>query len=660
MAIMDRKNIMYSWQIMIPEEYGVETYIIRTSPVVLGSSTQCDIVINDQSIAEFHIQFVLINNGKSIEIYNLTAQSSGESTFLDKKTFKKKTIKAKKNNEVTLKAGDVHLLLKFDSVKKNDSHKESLAIKNKNIDLEWFYFNNGAEKGPVSMGYLFKIAQKGLLLPTDDVWNPEIDFRAKASEIPSLFNGVRSSPLKKVSRRGGLGPNICPYCWHRFQAEDMLFIARHPELMGDPVLGSEEQQRFIPRHFKPVRKAVDANGEICPDMACPRCHLRIPIPFLDSSPLFFSIIGTPGCGKSYYLASSTWRLRRVLPKFFGLNFEDVDNVTNQWLNDYEERLFFPVKGVDYQSIEKTQIEASNISRQVKINEINMFLPLPCIFTLISNEQDNSFKKTNRTLAFYDNAGEHFQTGQDVIQKPGTLHILRAQGLLFMFDPTADPRFDKVIDSSMQDKVLKTSYQQQKILTETIDRIRKNIGLNVTERFDKPVVIGLSKADLLTDYLKQKQINLKTSPFVWLKKKKLAALNLSRVNDVSDQIRALFYELAPEFVNTIESFAETVVYLPVSPIGHQPDIKGVNPHDINPLWVEIPFIFMLSKIGLIPSIINRNTDDLSETLKIKKHSVSFKSPGKSTLIEVPLSYSGKDLICPETGKSFCVPDIDPKN
>lgn len=654
--IIKRKESVSIWKITIEGKHGIETHLLKTSPIVLGSSPQCDIVIKDKYIADFHIQFVLINNGKSIEIYNLAnADDTGYQTFIDGTDAPKKIIKAQHNKEIEIRTGTVSIILKYAIVKEDKTQQKSSIKKHQSI--EWFYLHDGKENGPVEMASLLKAAQEGLLLPTDDVWHTGIDYRIKAFEVPDLFSGERSS-LINFKRLEDFGPNVCPYCWHRFQFEDVLFIARHPELLGDPVLGEEEQQRFLPRHFKAIRKATDAKGEVCPDMACPRCHLRVPIPFLDSLPMFFSIIGTPGCGKSYYLASSTWRLRKILPQYFGLNFEDVDNVTNHWLNDYEEKLFFPVNGIDYQSIEKTQIEASNISRQVKINEINMFLSLPCIFTLISNDNHNSAYQINRTLSFYDNAGEHFQTGQDVIQKPGTLHMLRAQGFLFMFDPTSDPRFDSVINESVKDQIPKTAYHQQKILIETIDRIRKYIGLNVTDRFEKPVVIGLSKADLLTDYFRRNNIKFKTSPFIWLKKQKLAALNLSHINKVSHHIRMLFYELVPEFVNTIESFAKNVAYLPISAIGHQPDTKGVNSKNINPLWIEIPFLFILSKLGIIPSLTTKSSEGLSQKeIQIKDHSIIFKSPGQSTFLEMPLRYCGQSFTCPESQKQFRVPNIE---
>ena len=43
-----------------------------------------------------------------------------------------------------------------------------------------------------------------------------------------------------VDWSSGSGNVICPHCWYHFNTEDILYIATHPSLMGDPVLGPTE------------------------------------------------------------------------------------------------------------------------------------------------------------------------------------------------------------------------------------------------------------------------------------------------------------------------------------------------------------------------------------------------------------------------------------
>ena len=67
---------------------------------------------------------------------------------------------------------------------------------------------------------------------------------------------------------------VCPHCWHKFPVSKTLFIAKHTDLVGDPILGADAQMRFLPTAFNRQGYAVDARGLVCQDMACPNCHLR--------------------------------------------------------------------------------------------------------------------------------------------------------------------------------------------------------------------------------------------------------------------------------------------------------------------------------------------------------------------------------------------------
>src|SRR5258707_10412881 len=103
----------------------------------------------------------------------------------------------------------------------------------------------------------------------------------------------------------------CPHCWSNFAPADGLWISSHPDLLGDPRLGPEQAQRFLPTRFNVDGNALDARGLVCHNLACPRCHLPVPRVMLETEPAFVSILGTPACGKSYYLTALTWESRRL-------------------------------------------------------------------------------------------------------------------------------------------------------------------------------------------------------------------------------------------------------------------------------------------------------------------------------------------------------------
>src|SRR4051794_14371504 len=115
----------------------------------------------------------------------------------------------------------------------------------------------------------------------------------------------------------------CPHCWTAFPPENVLWIAAHPELLGDTKLGPEDPQRFLPSRFNVDGNALDSKGFVPPSLACPHCHLPAPRALLEAEPFFVSILGTPACGKSYFLTAMTWQLRSILTLEFGVSFADA-------------------------------------------------------------------------------------------------------------------------------------------------------------------------------------------------------------------------------------------------------------------------------------------------------------------------------------------------
>jgi hypothetical protein len=127
-------------------------------------------------------------------------------------------------------------------------------------------------------------------------------------------------------------------------------------LVGDPLLGSDAQQRFLPTRFDADGLAIDVKGVGCQQLACPRCHLIVPRAVVEMEPLFISILGAPAAGKSYFLAAMTWLLRSTLPKYFRLEFADADPQANLILNAYEEKLFLNAKPDQLAILPKTELQ----------------------------------------------------------------------------------------------------------------------------------------------------------------------------------------------------------------------------------------------------------------------------------------------------------------
>ncbi|MDR0520971.1 MAG: hypothetical protein LBH00_03850, partial [Planctomycetaceae bacterium] len=149
------------------------------------------------------------------------------------------------------------------------------------------------------------------------------------------FNFTMSADLRRSLR---IKINLsCPHCWQEFPTDKILFIGEHTDLPQDPKTNGN--YRFLPQRFTLAGAALDPHGVTCEKMACPECHLQIPRPWLHLNNFMLSIAGAPASGKSYFLASMIWQLRKTMAQSFCTNFTDADPQMNRQIFDYETTLF---------------------------------------------------------------------------------------------------------------------------------------------------------------------------------------------------------------------------------------------------------------------------------------------------------------------------------
>ncbi len=75
------------------------------------------------------------------------------------------------------------------------------------------------------------------------------------------------------------GDPTCPICWKTFSKGDVMNIASHESLMGDPELGPHAKQRFIANRFNELGQALDERGVVSVELVCPHCRGRLPTSF---------------------------------------------------------------------------------------------------------------------------------------------------------------------------------------------------------------------------------------------------------------------------------------------------------------------------------------------------------------------------------------------
>ena len=424
---------------------------------------------------------------------------------------------------------------------------------------------------------------------------PPDDAEAQTSALPPApFPDFYASvpPQSSAPTPNPEGEHNCPVCWLRFDGGDIMHIAVHDSLRGDPILGEDAQQRFLATRFNNINQALDPMGLACSDIACPHCRRKLPPGFLETKHHIISIVGDQSAGKSYYLGVLTKVLPGTLYRDFQLLFQDSDPTGNAPVNDMRKTLF-AAQTPAQAKLAKTQMTGSMYEALPRQGR-TVLLPRPFVYTLTSFEN-----RTERcALIFYDNAGEHFQPGVNVVEQPGAQHVASAAGILFLFDPFNSPEFRQRMGRSGDPQMEKTIIDQQDIiLAEMRARIRSIRNLSVAEQIQTPVAFVLGKCDAWMHMLKGAPL---ADPL------RGGKLDWQALEDNSQRLRALLFELCPTVVANAEALTDNVQFFAASSFGHTPLKIGPgdyapDPTRLKPLFVEAPVLWILSFLcpGLIP-------------------------------------------------------------
>lgn len=459
----------------------------------------------------------------------------------------------------------------------------------------------GRELGPWTESQLIEACENGIVGRDSKVWytyDPTTVYNAAdlvdfGSEIFATRAAEQTQQKRFITEDEGavvrLGENYkCPYCRAVSDIGDVLSVSVSAALLGDPILGEGEQSRFAPTNFTDNGLAIDAEGGVCTDIACPCCHMSIPNDLLDMEQIVMSIVGTAGAGKSVFLASSIWQCRQLLRLKFGIGFRDLAPLWNTWIRGYEEKLFFQQDDTKLQQIAKTDMQASDISRSVNLGGETVLLPKPSFFRL---DDDDEKKKS---FVVYDCAGEHFLPGADVHSSLVTLHTLSADTILFLFDPSADPRMRPLLDRGTG-TAANYAQMQDVLLAELAAKAKKYMGNRGGRKLKQPLLFAISKADML-----QKELPFDVELYRKNAEGKLA-LDVAELRKLSDATEAFLDKYVADVSSTARDISNDIWFIPVSALGHNPMKEGVRPCDIHPIWVELPVVFTLAQKGLIPTI-----------------------------------------------------------
>jgi lysine biosynthesis protein LysW len=417
---------------------------------------------------------------------------------------------------------------------------------------------------------------------------------------PSIASPPASPPIEPPRDPAFANPNLdgeltCPVCWLRFDTGDIMHIAVHDSLRGDPVLGEDAQQRFLATRFNNAGQALDAMGIPSSEVACPHCRRKLPPSFLGMAHHIISLVGDQSAGKSYYLSVLTKVLPATLYRDFGVVFQDSDPTGNAPVNDMRKALF-GAQTPAQAKLAKTVFEGAMYERLPRQGRM-VALPRPFVYTLAPEDKT----RDQCALIFYDNAGEHFQPGVNIVEQPGAQHVASAAGIIYLFDPFNSPEFRRAIRDTKDPQLEKPVVDQQDIiLAEMRARIQTIRNLRPNEPINTPIAFVVGKCDVWLQLLEKEPFQQPLRDGTLVK---------SAVENNSIIVRELMHRLCPSVVANAEALSSNVMFFAASSFGHTPLKIGPgeyvpDPAKLQPVNVEVPLLWILSQI-CPPLIATRN-------------------------------------------------------
>ena len=165
------------------------------------------------------------------------------------------------------------------------------------------------------------------------------------------------------------------------------------------------------------------------------------------------------------------------------------------------------------------------------------------------------------LIFYDNAGEHFQPGVNIVEQPGAQHVASAAGIIYLFDPFNSPEFRRSIRDTKDPQLEKPVVDQQDIiLAEMRARIQMIRNLRSGETINTPVAFVVGKSDVWLQLLNGKPLR---EPL------RDGKLDKAAVEENSNVVRQLVHRLCPAVVANAEALSTNVMFFAASAFGHTP-------------------------------------------------------------------------------------------
>ncbi|WP_127581414.1 TRAFAC clade GTPase domain-containing protein [Paenibacillus koleovorans] len=387
---------------------------------------------------------------------------------------------------------------------------------------------------------------------------------------------------------------VCPYCFQKFEPEDVVFRATHTDddmfsEVVDTKLSNWRKRYKMDEVYRPVvidpntipdenRKysenvlvgLVDNGGETTYLRLCPDCHNELPVSAGKVPSNIISIVGASQVGKSVFIASLIHTLENTTAANFDASCLAIMNGAR-----FKQRFLEPIfdRG--------TMIEATNSVEKME----------PYMFEFKFKDES----KEPLMLVFFDAAGEGM-TNREYLSLQAA-HIRNSTAILFLVDPLQIKTIREKIRLNLgEDKgEFAGRYDEPK---DVISSLYENfIAHEPGGKTDIPTAVVLTKSDMLQFLKEDNSDYIQSNSNVFRTIAHKGYLDVNEFENINGEISRFLAKVDGPFKNAVDAYFSNKAFFAVSALGSNPDkskLKSV----VTPIRVDEPFVWLLHKLGYI--------------------------------------------------------------
>lgn len=392
---------------------------------------------------------------------------------------------------------------------------------------------------------------------------------------------------------------VCPYCFNKFEPDQVEFRATHIQEDGGYYEAQEDEklnryrkklgldeldelETVIDPFTIPVDKhiysghvlvgLVDAYGYTTRKRLCPHCHNILPITSGQSPSNIIAIVGASQVGKSVYMTSLIHTLQNTTaPNFDAACIPINSEISRKFKQDYEEPLF--ERG---DLLTSTQKEGKQE---------------PFIFQF--KFKDDSIDPL--LLVFFDVAGEGM-VDQEYLDMYAA-HIKNSSGILFLVDPLQIRSIRDKIHLKREDTTGEFASQHDEPREVIINLFENFIGYQEKGKTDIPTAVVLTKSDMLNILKEEDGEYIKSNSNIFNQSVHEQYFSLTEFNNINGEVKRFIEKVDRPFKDAIDVHFNKTAYFATSALGRNPinmQVDGI----IEPLRVDEPFLWLLYTMNYI--------------------------------------------------------------